>query len=153
MQSLPSSLLIAPDFRRPEYIQITPQSAQWDHLSFAARQWDRGKMWDFETHENELALVVLGGVCEIRSNIGKWTDVGRRPNVFSGMPYTLYLPPGTRFTVEAKSQDLDIAYGWCLANASHPARLVKPNEVEIEIRGGGNVTRQINKMIPPGFPA
>jgi 5-deoxy-glucuronate isomerase len=25
--------------------------------------------------------------------------------------------------------------------------------VEIEIRGGGNVSRQINKMIPPGFPA
>jgi 5-deoxy-glucuronate isomerase len=29
--------------------------------------------------------------------------------------------------------------------------LVTPAEVAVEIRGGGNATRQINKMIPPGF--
>jgi 5-deoxy-glucuronate isomerase len=153
MQSNSSSLLVAPDFSRGEYMQITPHTAHWDHLSFAARQMNRGKTWDFETHENELALVVLGGVCEITSNIGKWTEVGRRPHVFAGMPYTLYLPPDTHFTVEAKSENLDIAYGWCVAKEAHPARLVKPAEVQIEIRGGDNVTRQINKMIPPGFPS
>ena len=147
-----SSLLINPDFSHPEYLQVTPRLAQWEHLSFAARQIPRGRMWHFETHENELALVVLGGVCEVTSNVGKWTDVGRRPNVFAGMPYTLYLPPETRFTVEAKSEHLDIAYGWCVAKEQYPARLVRPPEVEIEIRGGDNVTRQINKMLPPGFP-
>jgi 5-deoxy-glucuronate isomerase len=153
MQSNSSALLIAPDFNNEEYIQITPQSAHWEHLSFAARQLMRGQSWDFETGENELALVILGGDCEITSNLGKWTDVGKRSNVFVGMPYTLYLPPGTRFTVAAKSDQLDIAYGWCVANELHPARLVMPADVEVEIRGGGNATRQINKMIPPGFPA
>jgi 5-deoxy-glucuronate isomerase len=112
-----------------------------------------GDKWDFETSENELALVVLGGTCEITSNKGSWIGVGRRSNVFSGMPYTLYLPSRTSFTVQANSAELDIAYGWCLAKEMYPARLVKPAEVEIEIRGGSNVTRQINKMIPPGFPA
>jgi 5-deoxy-glucuronate isomerase len=152
MQPRPSPLLFPPDFSHPEYVQVTPRSAQWDYLNFAARKLNRGRMWPFETHQNELALVVLGGICEITSNIGKWTDVGRRPNVFAGMPYTLYLPPETRFTVEAKSEHLDIAYGWCVATELHPARLVKPDEVEVEIRGGDNFTRQINKMIPPGFP-
>jgi len=153
MQSNSCSFLISPDFRYPEYVQITPRAAGWDYLNFAARQMSRGKMWHFETHENELALVILGGTCEITSNVGKWTEVGKRLNVFSGMPYTLYLPPQTRFTVEARSEHLDIAYGWCAAKETHPARLVKPSEVEVEIRGGGNVTRQINKMIPPGFPS
>jgi 5-deoxy-glucuronate isomerase len=111
-----------------------------------------GQKWDFQTGENEFVLVVLGGSCQVTSNRGNWTDVGRRPNVFAGMPYTLYLPGETRFTVEASSEQLDIAYGWSIAHDMHPARLVKPDEVEIEIRGGGNVTRQINKMIPPGFP-
>jgi 5-deoxy-glucuronate isomerase len=153
METNSSSLLIAPNFNHAEYVHITPRSASWDHLNFAARQMQRGKMWQFESHENELALVVLGGICEITANVGKWTGVGRRPNVFAGMPYTLYLPPETRFTVEAKSEHLDIAYGWCVAKEAHPARLVKPVEVQVEIRGGGNVTRQINKMIPPGFPS
>ena len=150
---LTSPLLIAPDFSKDEYIQVTPQSAQWDHLSFGARKMRRSDRWDFETHDNELALVVLGGTCQIKSNVGNWTEVGRRPNVFAGMPYTLFLPTGTQFTMEAQSEHLDIAYGWCIAKDVHPARLVKPAEVEIEIRGGGNVTRQINKMIPPGFPS
>ena len=152
MQGNSSSFLIAPDFNQPEYINVTPRSAHWDHLSFAARQLKQGNAWQFETQENELALVVLGGTCNVTSNIGKWTDVGRRLNVFSGMPYTLFLPPETRFTVEATTQLLDIAYGWCAARETHPARLIKPSEVEVEIRGGDNVTRQINKMIPPGFP-
>ncbi|HLO31542.1 MAG TPA: 5-deoxy-glucuronate isomerase [Anaerolineales bacterium] len=153
MQSTSSALLIVPDFSHPEYIQITPRSAHWDYLNFAARRMCRGRLWHFETHENELVLVVLGGVCEITSNLGKWTEVGKRSNVFAGMPYTLYLPPETRFTVEAKSEHLDLACGWCAAKETYPARLVKPAEVEVEIRGGGNATRQINKMIPPGFPA
>ncbi|HET9906965.1 MAG TPA: 5-deoxy-glucuronate isomerase [Anaerolineales bacterium] len=153
MQSAVHSLLVSPNFNQSEYIHVTPDSAGWDHLSFAARKMGLGDRWDFETQNNELALVVLGGTCEISSNQGNWTDVGRRPNVFSGMPYTLLLPPQTRFTVSAQSEMLDIAYGWCTAKDAHPARLVKPAEVEIEIRGGANVTRQINKMIPPGFPA
>jgi 5-deoxy-glucuronate isomerase len=152
MHSSSTSFLIAPNFDHNEYIQVTPGTAGWDHLSFAARRMDRGDTWDFETGENELALVVLGGTCKVTSNIGKWTDLGRRPNVFAGMPYTLFLPSETRFTVETESQSLDIAYGWCAAKEAYPSQLVKPSQVEIEIRGGGNVTRQINKMIPPGFP-
>jgi 5-deoxy-glucuronate isomerase len=152
MQHHSSPLLIPPDYSHAEYVQVTPRLAEWNYLNFAARQMKRGRLWHFETHENELALVVLGGTCEITSNIGKWADVGRRPNVFAGMPYTLYFPPQTRFTVEAKSDKLDIAYGWCIAKEAHPARLVNPDEVEVEIRGGDNFTRQINKMVPPGFP-
>lgn len=152
MQSA-SSLLVAPDFSQAEYLRVTPQTAGWDHLSFAARKMERGDTWEFATDDNELAMVLLGGICNITSNRGNWAEVGRRASVFAGMPYTLFLPPRTRFTVEARSESLDIAYGWCTASEAHPARLVKPADVEIEIRGGDNVTRQINKMIPPGFPA
>ena len=146
-----SPLLVSPDFNRPEYIQVTLVSAGWDFLHFAARKMRQHEQWSFETGEYELALVVLGGICEVVSNRGTWKDIGRRPNVFSGMPYTLYLPPQTRFTLTSRSEWLDIAYGWCLAEENHPPRLVPPDEVQIEIRGGGNATRQINKMIPPGF--
>ena len=147
-----TSFLMTPNFDNDEYIQVTPYAAGWEHLSFAARRMNQGNTADFDTAENEFALVVLGGSCQITSNRGTWVGVGRRPNVFAGMPYTVFLPPETRFTVEARSKLLDIAYGWCTAKAEYPARLVEPAQVEIEIRGGGNVTRQINKMLPPGFP-
>lgn len=146
-----SPFLITPDFTKPAYIQVTPASAGWDFLHFTACRLARDEQWTFETGENELALVVLGGACQVDSSRGKWPSIGRRENVFAGMPYTLYLPRQTRFTVTTLSASLDFACGWCLASEDHPPRLVKPGEVEIEIRGGGNVTRQINKMIPPGF--
>jgi 5-deoxy-glucuronate isomerase len=146
-----SRLLLTPDFSKPEYQCVTPQSANWEHLSFAARRMQHAQEWESETGENELALVVLGGTCQIESNLGSWKDVGRRENVFCGMPYTLFLPPGACFTIQATSASLDITYGWAKAWQSYPARLVRPQDVEIEIRGGGNATRQINKMIPPGF--
>lgn len=146
-----SPLLVSPDFEQQEYIRVTPASAGWKALHFAARKMQPGARWEHETGENELALVVLGGTCRVNSNRGTWEPVGRRPDVFHGMPYTLYLPRQTRFSVEATSAELDFAYGWAQAYSDHPARLVRPEEVAIEIRGGGNATRQVNKMIPPGF--
>jgi 5-deoxy-glucuronate isomerase len=147
----PSELLIYPDFQQEEYIHVSPASAGWEHLNFSARKMKMSEGWEQETGDAELALVVLGGTCSVQSNRGDWREIGHRASVFAGMPYTLYLPRQTRFTVTATSDSLDIAYGWCKANSDHPARLVRPEEVEIEIRGGGNATRQINKMIPPGF--
>jgi 5-deoxy-glucuronate isomerase len=67
------------------------------------------------------------------------------------MPYTLYLPRDTEATLVAESEQLDLAYGWCATDEDHPAKLITPDQVSVEVRGGGNATRQINNMIPPGF--
>ncbi len=134
-----------------EYVRITPQTAGWETLHFAARRMKRGEQWQHETAANEYAIVILGGVCSVRSSRGEWLEIGRRPDVFSGMPYTLYLPRRTRFTLEATSDSLDIAYGWCSVDTDYPPRLVTPDQVPVEIRGGENASRQINGMIPPGF--
>ena len=134
-----------------EYVRITPQTAGWETLHFAARRMKKGEQWQHETAANEYAIVILGGVCSVRSSRGEWLEIGRRPDVFSGMPYTLYLPRHTRFTVEATSDSLDIGYGWCAVDADYPPRLVTPDQVPVEIRGGENASRQINGMIPPGF--
>jgi 5-deoxy-glucuronate isomerase len=82
---------------------------------------------------------------------GAWASIGRRPNVFAGMPYTLYLPRRTEVKIEAIEDGLDLGYGWCETDQDHPAKLIPPDDVHVELRGGGNATRQINDMIPPGF--
>lgn len=146
-----SPLLVKPDFNQREYIRVTPESAGWEHLYFSAIRLGPQERFEWDTGPNELALVVLGGRCSVRSNRGSWPEIGRRATVFDGMPYTLYLPGQTRFTVEPAGAAVDFAIGWCAASGDYPARLAGPRDVEIEIRGGGNATRQINKMIPPGF--
>jgi 5-deoxy-glucuronate isomerase len=124
----------------------------FEHLSFAVRKLARGHVYEATSSGMELAIVVLGGTCSVRSSEGEWNGIGRRATVFDGLPYTLYLPPETEFTVTAET-DCDLAFCYCKAEERHPARLVTPDEVGIEIRGGGNATRQINSMVPPDFPA
>jgi 5-deoxy-glucuronate isomerase len=151
MSNQKSPLLVLPNSDQAELIHLTPQQAGWDYLHVSVRRMHGGQAWEFDTAENELALVVLGGVCSVTSNRGNFPHIGRRPDVFSGMPYSLYLPRRTKFTIQATSQDLEIACAWCPTNQDHPPRLVTPPEVAVEIRGGENATRQINKMLPPGF--
>ncbi|KAF0104181.1 MAG: 5-deoxy-glucuronate isomerase [Chloroflexi bacterium] len=152
MSSTNSHLLVKPDFLHPFYITITPESAQWEHLHFAAIKLKREQSWSFDTSDYELALTILGGTCDVTSSAGNWESIGSREDVFHGMPTTLYLPRHTTFTVKAVSESLDFACGWAKTEKDYPAVLVKPEDVIVELRGGDNVSRQINKMLPAGFP-
>ncbi len=113
---------------------------------------ERSGIFKAETGEREVAIVVLGGQCSITSSRGTWREVGRRPNVFSGMPYALYLPVSTAFEITAE-RECDLALCYSKATESHDAQLVTPDDVEVEIRGAGNATRQINKILRPEFAA
>jgi 5-deoxy-glucuronate isomerase len=64
----------------------------------------------------------------------------------------VYLPISTAFQVTAET-DCDLAFCYSRADRAYPARLVTPSEVGVEIRGGGNATRQINHILKPDFPA
>lgn len=144
-------LLIHPDRSQAEYQHLTPERAGWERLHFAARRMAGGDRWTLQTGGNEYGLVVLGGACAVRSSRGEWPRLGRRPDVFSGMPYALYLPRQTEVEIRAISPEADLAYGWCAVEEDHPAQLVRPQDISVEIRGGGNATRQIHNIIPPGF--
>lgn len=149
--STDSKLLIRPSATSGEYAKVTPEEADWELLHFAARRMSAGEQWEFDTGENEFGIVILGGTCSAVTSRGAWDPIGRRANVFDGMPYTLYLPRRTQVKIEAIGDGLDLGYGWCETDQDHPAKLISPEEVKVEIRGGGNATRQINDMIPPGF--
>jgi len=96
--------------------------------------------------------VVLGGRCSVESTAGSWFNFGGRAHVFAGMPTALYLPIETSFTVSAET-DCEIALCFSRAEEKYPARLIVPDEVEVEVRGGANATRQINHILKPEFPA
>jgi 5-deoxy-glucuronate isomerase len=137
---------------RPETFRNRIENFGYEYLSFETRKLAQGRRYEAETGGNELAIVVLGGVCSVQSSRGEWRRIGGRKSVFEGLPYTLYLSLKTSFTVMADS-DCDLAFCYSRAEEEHPARLVTPDQVSIEIRGGGNATRQIHAMIPPEFPA
>ena len=130
--------------------EVTPETAQWDLINFQVRQLGDGQSWSGQTAGHELAIVVLGGTVDVDSTRGQWADVGGRDHVFEGPASALYLPRETEFTVEAVRES-EIAVAWVPTDEEHSPQRVRPEDVQVSIRGGDNVTRQINDIIQPGF--
>ena len=132
-------------------LQVTPESAGWDYISFQVRRLGAGESWSFASGENELALVDLTGRFAVRSNRGEWPVIGGRASVFAGGAHVLYLPRRSDFSVSALD-DCEFAVTWTPTEEDHPAFLTTPEQVTHSIRGGDNASRQINDLLPPGSP-
>jgi 5-deoxy-glucuronate isomerase len=132
-------------------VEVRPEQAGWDTIFFQARRLAAGGSWTNETGEQELVLVTLGGRVDVTSDRGTWRSIGARPNVFAGLPHALYLPRRTAFTVTALTAS-EFAVALTPVDRDFQPRLVAPCDVSVEIRGGDNATRQINSILPPGFP-
>ena len=131
---------------------VTPESTGFEYLSLRIRKILRGERLSSETGSSELGIVVLGGRCSVESTAGSWFDFGSRANVFEGLPTALYLPIETKFVIVPET-DCEVALCFSRAEEKYAAQLIKPDDVEVEVRGGANATRQINHILKPEFPA
>ncbi|HKA17796.1 MAG TPA: 5-deoxy-glucuronate isomerase [Blastocatellia bacterium] len=145
-------LIRPPSNESAKDLYVTKKQSGFEFLTFRAKHLTKDESFSVETSANELGLVILGGRCSVESSAGSWPNFGDRAHVFNGLPYTLYLPIETSFTVRALT-DCNLALCFCRAELRYPARLVTPNDVAVEVRGGGNATRQINHILTPEFPA
>jgi 5-deoxy-glucuronate isomerase len=153
MQYTTENLLVCPstNLQDPDLIlAITPQSAGWDLISFQARRLSMGNRWSFNSGENELAIVILSGAISVNSNRGNWDGI-ERDNVWTQAATALYLPRGSEFTITA-ARDSEFAVTWVPTDEDHKPWLIQPQDIPISIRGGDNVSRQINDLLPPGSP-
>ena len=137
--------------RHGEWDAVDPASASWRYLSFRVERLSDGERISRRTGGEELALVPLGGRCAVESNGERW-ELGERASVFDGMPWALYLPRDTEYTLSALG-DVEVAVAGALAEEQLEPQLITPDDVEIEVRGSGNATRQINHIVKPEFRA
>jgi 5-deoxy-glucuronate isomerase len=131
--------------RAGEWAQVTPESAGWRYLYFGVRR----APFSSDTGGGEIAIVPLAGRCRIAAEGAGW-ELGGRASVFDGMPWALYLPRDTAYDVEG---DAEVAICGARCERRREPVLVTPDDVEIEVRGAGNATRQINHILKPEFPA
>ncbi len=154
MQYTAKNLLVRAEEKLNEaglVVNITPASAGWEYISFQVRRLETGASWHGMTGGCEAAFVNLTGAYSISTQQGKWTGVGGRKNVFEGAAHALYLPRGAEFVVTAEEAG-EFAFASVPSDEDHPPFLIRPEEVSIGIRGGDNVSRQINDLLPQGSP-
>lgn len=134
-----------------ELLHLTREQAEWEWMSFFVRRVQPGDILRTRTEHEEAAFVLLGGTCVVEW--GKGTQqIGKRKNVFDGLPYALYLPRENEATFTAESI-CEIAECRVPSKASLEPKLITPNDVASSLRGGGNASRQIVDIIRTDFPA
>jgi 5-deoxy-glucuronate isomerase len=126
-------------------VKVSPQSAGWDWVGFEVLRLDAGRTVERHADGEEVCLVVLTGRCAVSTEGDGW-EIGGRESVFDGPPHALYLPPGTEYRVEATT-DLELAVCSAPAQRGAEARLIGPEDVEVEIRGEGNMERRIHPIL------
>jgi 5-deoxy-glucuronate isomerase len=111
--------------------------------------------------EEEAAIVTIsGGGIEVAVGERPPLRLPGRRSVFEAMPWTVYVPAGAATRITGRPLD-GMRVVVAVAQAPLSGRtgvstdpiVVEPRDVEIEVRGKGNATRQINNIMMPGFPA
>ena len=134
-----------------ELLGLTRQNAGWEWMSFFVRRLLPNEVYRASAEQEEAAFVLLGGTCQADWGQGPQL-IGKRANVFDGFPYSLYLPAGNSVTFTAKSV-CEIAECRVPSKARLQPKLITPADVTTNLRGGGNVSRQIVDVLTPAFPA
>lgn len=132
-------------------VSVTPEIAGWEYIWFQVRRLAKGQSQPFSTDDNELAFINISGLYSVSSNRGDWSAIGGRGSVFEDAAHALYLPRNTEFTVTAE-QAGEYAITWVPTDQDHEPWLIRPEDVAVSVRGGDNVTRQINDLLPSGSP-
>ena len=145
-------------------LSVDPDRASWRYLSFRAIALASGETVDAGVYGQEAVVVIIGGG-GVRIDTANYPSLALpgRSGPFEALPWAAYLPPeipgrvvgqpdGTRgdgrvlvTVAEAPRSGMDPAEGRPI--------LIGPDDVEVEVRGAGNATRQINKIVQPAFPA
>lgn len=158
----PEQLRVRPDPADGVSLAIDPARAGWRYLSFRAVPLADGQTLEIGRQDHETAVVaVAGGGVLVEPLGGTPMHLRGRDTVFDALPWAAYLPVScpARVTGRPSSPSGHVtvavaeAPGSGRATASRSPLLVTPDDVDVEVRGAGNATRQVNHIVKPDFPA
>jgi 5-deoxy-glucuronate isomerase len=138
---------------RGNVLTITPETAGWKYVGFQVFKLAAGQTLREQTGEREFCLVLLSGRANLTTAELKLSDIGGRMSVFEKTPpYSVYVPSNDRYELTALT-DVELAVCSAPGKAEHHARLIAPEDVGVEIRGYGNIERQVHNILPESEPA
>jgi 5-deoxy-glucuronate isomerase len=137
-----------------EIVRVTPESAGWKYVGFAAYRLSPGETLVCDADARERCVVVLSGVVSVQSDGQAWRDIGERASVFDDRsPYAVYLPAGCSATVVApRAAEVAVASAPAKRSDLQP-RLIEPASMRRSLRGQGLNERTICDILPQTEPA
>ncbi|OGV66071.1 MAG: 5-deoxy-glucuronate isomerase [Lentisphaerae bacterium RIFOXYA12_FULL_48_11] len=112
----------------------------------------KGCNFQSDSGKSEVALVILGGKCSVSGNGFEFNNIGDRKDVFSGKPFTVYIPCESKYIIVAES-DLEIAWAASPSGLKTAAYVISPDQVKEAHIGKENYQRDAYLMLTDAFPA
>lgn len=128
----------------------SPITAGWKYLTYATVVVGAGAVVDLDTDGSEIAIVPLSGRFEV--SVGAGTFELSRHDVFTDPGSVVYSPPGSRLRIAATAPST-FAVGGAPASRMYETRFIAPEDVRVELRGGGAARRQVAHLLAPPIAA
>jgi 5-deoxy-glucuronate isomerase len=137
-----------------EVTTVTPKDANWAMSSLRVVDLEPGGNVEMETGEDEIVVVPLWGSCDVDSHSELGIGSGQahlegRSSVFSAVTDVAYVPRDSVVRLRSPSGGR-FALAGARAQSRHPFQHVKAGDVPVELRGAGNMSRQVNNVGVPG---
>jgi 5-deoxy-glucuronate isomerase len=132
-------------------LSITPERAGWAHSSLNVLELPAGGTHAFETGESEWVVLPLSGSCTVACDSAGTRETfalaGRR-GVFTRVTDFAYVPRDATATVTSEAGGRFALCG-ARANRRLTARYGPAEGVQVELRGAGQASRQVNNFCTP----
>jgi len=149
------SLLVKANPKGRDIVAVTPRSAGWKYVGFAAHRLADGEAVERPAGDDEVCVVVLRGKVSVSAQGQTWREIGKRESVFADeAPYAVYVPAGETIAVTSHG-DAEVAFATAPAPGSRGrrARLIEPSTMKRSVRGAGANTRYVCDILPQTEPA
>lgn len=124
----------------------TPVTNPCKLLEFGFLKLGEGQTYSGESGGREILAVLLAGTASITVGEKHFNNVGRRPNVFSGKPYAVYIPTKSSFSIRAESP-LEIALPSAPSDLEVESYVIEPPQIATGVWGAANFKRYYHQIL------
>lgn len=130
------------------YSQVVKAGKDMEFCGLGLLKLNANEVCSLKTNDEEAALVILSGKCNVVVNGKEFIGLGERKDVFSGNPASVYIPIQSSFKVEeAQGFVLEAAVVSAKAEKKFEPFVVMPKEVACDHRGILNYQRDVRDII------
>ncbi|GAB3695682.1 5-deoxy-glucuronate isomerase [Saccharopolyspora tripterygii] len=122
---------------------VDPGSAGWEHSSLRVLELSAGESHEFDTGDSEWIVLPLSGSCTVAC--GDVFELDGRAGVFDGVTDFAYVPRDASVRIGSEGGGRFALTGARCENRL-PARYGPASCVPVELRGAGQVSRQVNNF-------
>ena len=131
---------------------LSPSPDGLKYINFGILRLQAGESYAADSSETEVGLIIVAGQCRLTIGKKRFDRVGERANFFDAKATSVYVPPRTKYIIEA-NLDIEVAIGSVPADSGGEATVVRPDAVASKVVGHGPMRRRVDFLLYDSVPA